>query len=203
MNASARCISGATRSSPKRNRWPPVSDCHGRTSGPSRKTHLGCPLAPQHRASQPISIANSDPSTSMVATGTVITAAPVVCAAVAANARSRPGRKVRPQNDAAAPTEVRIGDAEVHLAHLVERWIGARPFAFRETGPRAGPCAAQRTWAPDAPERGCRHRSEWARSPSAPRSEQREHSPHKGKNSRVASSHRTRHSRGKNTCRKI
>jgi hypothetical protein len=39
----------------------------------------------------------------MVATGTVITAAPVVCAAVAANARSRPGRKVRPQNDAAAP----------------------------------------------------------------------------------------------------
>jgi hypothetical protein len=80
-----------------------VSDCHGRTSGPSRKTHVGCPLAPQHRASQPISIANSDPSTSMVATGTVITAAPVVCAAVAANARSRPGRKVRPQNDAAAP----------------------------------------------------------------------------------------------------
>ena len=99
-----------------------MSDCHGRTSGPSRKTHVGCPLAPQHRASQPISIANSNPSTSMVATGTVITAAPVVCAAVAANARSRPGRKVRPQN-AAAPTEVRIGDAEVHSAHLVERWI--------------------------------------------------------------------------------
>ena len=79
-----------------------MSDCHGRTGGHSRKTHVGCPLAP-HRASQPISIANSNPSTSVVATGTVITAAPVVCAAVAANARSRPGRKVRPQNDAAAP----------------------------------------------------------------------------------------------------